>query len=181
MIVAAEIENNADSYAAELVGIRETASALILDSHQSDNRGFSRFLFSYHAESIKAYTTNYMAEGSNPYLHIAKDANLETLYVTHIFPAVQELLQVEGIDLSCIDMVFPPQISSGFITRLSEKLHLPRERFVDVAGRGPDYFSSSVPYALDYAYEKNLIKSGDTGLIIAVGSGIQIGCAIYHF
>jgi 3-oxoacyl-[acyl-carrier-protein] synthase III len=181
MIVAAESENNADSFPDHLVGIRETASALILDSDPSNGKGFSRFLFSYHVESLNAYTTYYKVEDNKPYLHVVKDPQLEALYITCIFPTVQELLQMEGLDLNRIDKIFPPQISSGFITRLSETFHLPRERFVDVVGEGPDFFSSSLPYALEHVYENGLVKPGDTGLMIAVGSGIQIGCAIYHF
>ena len=181
MIVAAEIENNADSFSDELVGVRETASALILDSDPSTEKGFSRFQFSYHPESLNAYTTYYTAGDSKPFLHVEKDANLEAIYIACIFPAVQELLQMEGLDLNHINIIFPPQISSGFITRLSESFNLPREKFVDVVGKGPDLFTSSLTYALEQAYEKELVKHGDTGLMIAVGSGIQVGCAIYHF
>ena len=90
-------------------------------------------------------------------------------------------MQLEGLDLNRIDKVFPPQISSRFISQLSEMLHIPLERFVDVVGDGPDLFSSSLPYAFEHVYEKGLVKPGDTGLMIAVGSGIQVGCAIYHF
>jgi 3-oxoacyl-[acyl-carrier-protein] synthase III len=181
MIVAAESENNRDSFPSEQVGIRETASAIILDSHPSADKGFSRFLFSCHVESLNAYTTYYTPEDCKPYLHVVKDDNLEALYINSIYPTVRELLQMEGLDLNRIDKIFPPQISSGFIKRLSETFNLPRERFVDVAGEGPDLFSSSLPYALEHAYENGLVKPGDTGLMIAVGSGIQVGCAIYHF
>ncbi|MEX2231041.1 MAG: 3-oxoacyl-[acyl-carrier-protein] synthase III C-terminal domain-containing protein [Cyclobacteriaceae bacterium] len=188
MIVAAESENNADSFPDKLVGIRETASALILDSHPSNDKGFSRFLFSYDWESLNAYTTycktgdtNNKTGDTKPCLHVVKDTNLEALYIECIFPAVQKLLQMEGLDLNRIDKVFPPQISSSFITRLIEKLNLPRERFIDVVGEGPDLFSSSLTYAFEHAYEKGLVKPGDIGLMIAVGSGIQVGCAIYYF
>jgi len=181
MIVAAESENNGDSFPDKLLGIRETASALILDPSASKDQGFSRFLFTYHDESITAYTTYYTTGDSEPYLHIEKETNLDALYIACICPAVQELLRKEGLDLHHINIIFPPQISSGFITQLSESLALPRERFVDVVGEGPDLFSSSLPYALEYVYQKELIKSGDIGLMIAVGSGIQVGCAIYHF
>ncbi|HJW29627.1 MAG TPA: 3-oxoacyl-[acyl-carrier-protein] synthase III C-terminal domain-containing protein, partial [Saprospiraceae bacterium] len=95
--------------------------------------------------------------------------------------AVQELLQIEGLDLSSIDKIFPSQISSNFIKRLSEKLNLPLEKFIDVVGEGPDLFSSSLAYAFEHAVENGLVKPGDTGLMIAVGSGIQVGCAIYYF
>jgi 3-oxoacyl-[acyl-carrier-protein] synthase III len=181
MIVAAESENNADWYPDELVGVRETASAIILDAHPSDNRGFSRFLFRCHTEFIDTYTTFCSTRNIKPYLHVAKDPNLEELYIACILPAVQELLQMEGLDLNRIDRVFPPQISSGFIARLSESLNLPLERFVDTVGEGSDLFSSSLTCALDYAQEKGLVQPGDIGLMIAVGAGIQVGCAIYHF
>ena len=181
MIVAAENENNAGLTGRELVGVRETASALILDSDPSNRAGFSRFLFRYHADSLDAYTTYCNFEERIPYLHIAKDSKLETLYIDCILTAVKDLLQMEGLDLNRIDMIFPPQISSGFITRLSDALNLPRERFVDVVGEGPDFFTSSLPYSMEFAYEKGIVKSGDTGLVISVGSGIQAGCAIYHF
>ena len=181
MVVASESENNAGFFPGKLVGIRETASALILDSQPSNEKGFSRFLFSHHGESLNAYTSYYKPEDANPYLHIAKDPNLESMYIDCIFPAVQELLQMEGLDLNSIDKIFPPQISSDFITQLSEKLNLPRERIVDVAGDGPDLFSSSLSYAFEHAVENELINPGDIGLMIAVGSGIQVGCAIYYF
>jgi len=181
MIVAAECENNTDSSSNDMVGVRETASAIILDSQPSDEEGFSRFLFSYHTDLLTTYTTNYMTGDSDPVLHIEKDANLDALYIDCIFPVVKEMIQLEELDLDQIDVVFPPQISSNFISRLSEKLNIPQKKFIDIAGEGPDYFTSSLPYALANAYEKKLIKSGDIGLIIAAGSGIQVGCAIYHF
>ncbi|MBA2745537.1 MAG: hypothetical protein H0U44_04850 [Flavisolibacter sp.] len=181
MIVASESENNADLFPDKLVGIYETASALILDSHPSNDKGFSRFLFSYHEESLNAYTTHYMTGDANPYLHVAKDNDLDTMYIDCIFPAVQALLQIERLDLGDINKIFPPQISSDFIRRLSEKLHLPLERFINVVGERPDFFSSSLAYAFEHAVENRLMKPGDTGLMIAVGSGIQVGCAIYYF
>jgi 3-oxoacyl-[acyl-carrier-protein] synthase III len=181
MIVASETENNAVSFPCQLVGIRETASALIVDSHPGNNKGFARFLFSYHEELLNAYTSYYKPEDADPHLHVAKDTNLETMYIDCISPAVNELLQTEGLDFDSIDIILPPQISSDFIIRLSEKLNLPREKFIDVVGDGPDLFSSSLTYAYEYAYENGLVKSGDAGLIISVGSGIQVGCAIYYF
>jgi 3-oxoacyl-[acyl-carrier-protein] synthase III len=181
MIVASEIENNADCFPGELIGVRETASALILDAHPDKDRGFSRFLFRYHTESIDAYTTSLNGEDSKHYLQIHKDPTLAELYIDCIIPAVQEILEMEKIELNEIDLIFPPQISLQFINQLSVRLHLPLQKFIDVVGDGPDLFSSSLPYAFEYAYKMGNIKSGDTGLVVAVGSGIQVGCAIYQF
>jgi 3-oxoacyl-[acyl-carrier-protein] synthase III len=181
MIVATELENNARYFPGQLVGIRETASALILDKSPVQDKGFSRFLFKYHLEDMGAYTINCSTKEAIPFLQIEKDSLLEEKYLDSIQPLVEEILKQGGIALQEIDWVFPPQISSGFIMSLSGRLGFNYEKFIDVAGEGPDLFSSSIPYGMDYALEKGLIKSGDTGLIIAVGSGIQVGCAIYHF
>jgi 3-oxoacyl-[acyl-carrier-protein] synthase III len=179
MIVAAEIENNAESFPDKLMGICETASAFIVDP--TNDKGFSRFLFKHHGDLLNAYTTCYKMGNAIPFLQVVKDPNLEEIFVECILTAVQELLQMEGLDLKHIHKVFPPQISSDFIARLSEKLNLPAERFIGVVGEGPDLFSSSLAYALEHAVGNGLVKTGDTGLMIAVGSGIQVGCAIYYF
>jgi 3-oxoacyl-[acyl-carrier-protein] synthase III len=180
MIVAAEIENNAGGSASEQLGICETASAIILDRHPSKG-GFSRFLFRYHLEAMNAYTTYFDTNNRKPSLQIEKDKGLEAMYIECIVPVVQEILQKEKLDLSQIAMVFPPQLSSNFINGLSAAFCLPKEKFIDVVPEGQDLFSSSLSYALAYAFENGLVKPGDAGLIIAVGSGIQVGCAIYCF
>ena len=179
MIITAECENN--HVPCEMMGIRETASAFILDTDPSNDKGFSRFLFSYEPESIDAYITYYKTDEEQSFLKIVKDNRLHELYFDCIIPAVQQLLQAEAIDINTIDMVFPPQISPGFILGLSDRLGISPEKFIDVVGEGPDLFSSSLPYAFDYVCEKKLVKAGDTALMISVGAGLQVGCAIYHF
>jgi 3-oxoacyl-[acyl-carrier-protein] synthase III len=52
---------------------------------------------------------------------------------------------------------------------------------VDIARDEKDFFSNSLAYSLQSAHDSDRIKRGDIGLIISVGSGIQIGCAIYYF
>lgn len=181
MIVASEIENNAGLYPDKLVGVRETASTIILDAHPVKGKGFTRFLFSYDLDSLNSYAAFCVTSDTERILHIEKDPDLDEKYIACILPVVRELLRQEGLEPGQIDMVFPPQISVGFVARLSSQLEIPVERFVEVVGDGPDLFSSSLPYAIEHAFKNGLIKPGDTGLVIAVGSGIQAGCAIYHF
>jgi 3-oxoacyl-[acyl-carrier-protein] synthase III len=181
MIVASEIENNAGLFPDKLTGVCEAASAIILDAHPMAGKGFSRILFNYHEESINAYTAYCFSRDNKICLSVQKDTDLEKKYIACIVPVVEELLQQEELNLDQIDIVFPPQISSGFIGQLSEQLNLPLKRFVDVVEEGPDLFSSSLAYGMEYAYNNELIKPGHIGLIIAVGSGIQVGCAIYKF
>jgi 3-oxoacyl-[acyl-carrier-protein] synthase III len=181
MVVAAETENNAEHFSQELLGVRETASTVILDADPSNQKGFSQFYFACHEEALDAYTTYTDFEQINPYLRIHKDPNLEDLYLKYIKSSVLDFLKKAGKDLADIDVIFPPQISATFIGKLSDSLNLIREKLVNVVGEGPDLFTSSIPYALEHAYENKLVRKGDLGLMIAVGSGIQVGCAFYHF
>jgi 3-oxoacyl-[acyl-carrier-protein] synthase III len=52
---------------------------------------------------------------------------------------------------------------------------------VNTVGDSPDLFSSSLSYGLANAYDKGLVKNGDTGLLLAIGSGLQAGGTIYKF
>lgn len=181
MIVVGESENDTGSFPGERVGVCETASAFIVEATSASDKGFSRFYFNYQSATLNAYTTYFITSAPQPHLYVKKDSDLESLYIACILPAVRELLQKEGLDPDRINWVFPPQVSSGFIVQLSEALHIPGERFIDVVGEGPDMFSSSLSYAWEYAEERGITQPGDIGLIIAVGSGIQVGCAVYHF
>ena len=181
MIVTTEIENNAELFPDKLLGIKETASAIILDTHPVKGKGFSTFQFNYYTEAINMYTVNCSTKEIDPILQIEKDPDLENKYLDSIFQLVNEFLPKEGLTSKQINMIFPPQISSEFITRLSRRLGISREKFIDVVGEGKDLFSSSIPFAVGYAQDNAFVKSGDIGLFIAVGSGIQAGCGLYYF
>jgi len=180
LIVAAETENNTLE-SAERSGICEMASAVILDKAPGATQGFSRYLFRYDTEALPAYTSWYAPEDDQPMLHVKKDPDLESLYLENICAAVREILEAEGTDLSHIDKIFPPQISPSFLSGMSEALGQPLNKFVDISHEGQDLFSSSLPAALEHAMKNGLVNAGDKGLLIAVGSGIQVACAVYHF
>lgn len=181
MVVASECEHSSSAQEVGLLGIREVASAMLLDTDPAGRIGFSRFLFGYDLQSQDAYCTCYKTSGARSYLSVERSIGLEELYIKAIVPAVEALLHAEGLDMSKIKLVFPPQISGGFIRRLQQTLQIPADKIVDAVGDEGDLFSSSLPYALDHAYQINLVETGDIGLLISVGSGLQVGCAIYHF
>ena len=114
-------------------------------------------------------------------MHFEQAPELETYYLQCIRDAVHELLSIEHLDISQINIIFPPQISSQFIANLSDEMNLSRDKFVDIAHAGNDLYTSSLAYALEHVHEQNLVRRGDIGLIIGVGSGIQVGCATYYF
>jgi 3-oxoacyl-[acyl-carrier-protein] synthase III len=183
LIVASEIENNAEVAPDTLRGLKETGSAMILEPSADSGTGFGNFVFKDFTEHLDDFVTYARHTHGTTYLHIEKNAEteIEEVYLKCIPAAVEELLAAEGLDISLVRMIFPPQISSAFVTRLSRALGVTKDKFVDIADDGQDYFTSSLPYALQFAVERNLVGAGDVGLIINVATGVQVGCAVYYF
>jgi 3-oxoacyl-[acyl-carrier-protein] synthase III len=95
---------------------------------------------------------------------------------------VRELLEMETVKATDIALVLPPALlSCGSIDILSEQLKIDRDRFAHVTDPGKDLFTSSLSYALDAVRSRELAKPGDIGLLISVGAGIDVGCALYYF
>jgi amino acid adenylation domain-containing protein len=180
LVLAAEIENNREIYPSELLGVEETGSALILDKSPDGTTGFGNFVFKYFTDYIEAFDAHSELRNGKMTMRYVQDPRLEEYYLQCIQETVGELLAIEGLDLSQIKVVLPPQISTGFIDALSAAMPVEREKFVDVQAQH-NLLTSSLPYALQYARERQLVQPGDIALLISVGSGIQVGCATYYF
>jgi 3-oxoacyl-[acyl-carrier-protein] synthase III len=180
MVVASEIENNAQFRPERLLGIAETGAGVILKEDALGEMGFGNFIFRYSAEAIEAFESHGCPEKGG-YLEFYKAPNLEDLYIDCASDAVLELLEVEQLHLDQVKVVLPPQISSHFITQLSERLGISTHQFVDVSTKGKDIFTSSLPYGFHYLRNHNLVSQGDIALIINVGAGVQVGCVTYYF
>lgn len=184
LVVASEIENNFELFPDKLLGIQETASAMILDAHQNKGLGMSCFEFKYNLDSINSYTTSASyALPANPklFMNINRADDINEKYIDLILSSVKDFLSNNGLRPDEINLVFPPQISSDFISELDRRLDFPNATLIDVVGEGLDLFTSSIPYTFEYAINKKLVSPGVTALIIGVGSGIQVGCSIYNF
>jgi len=179
MVVASEIENNTTDRSHPVYGISETGSAVIL-GRTGGTAGFGRFVFHHHPEHADALATYTRHRDGQTWLQIDRDPNLSAHYLDCIPAAVEELLKLEELDSSEIAAVFPPYLCSADRTELAARLCIPSLRFVDLAA-DTDLFSSSLPYGLQHAWRHKLVSSGDIGLIVSVGSGIQVGCATYRF
>jgi 3-oxoacyl-[acyl-carrier-protein] synthase III len=181
LIIASEIENNRDAFPDRLVGLEETASAIVLDQGERSRTGFGEFVFKYLPEELEARTVNGRYADGKACLFLEQDPSIADLYLKMIPEAVNELLKREVLAMSEINVVLPPQFSSEFLDELGRVLSIPRERFVDITSGGKDWFTSALPYTLHAIEKQKLAKPGDVGLVINVGSGLQVGCATYYF
>jgi 3-oxoacyl-[acyl-carrier-protein] synthase III len=179
MVVAAEVENNRTVRPDALLGLRETASALFLDVDSDGATGFGRFLFRYRTDQLDAFSSQAKFEAGSPFLRFDRKPDLEEQFLACIAEAVGELLEVEQMKISDL-AIFPPQLSPRFVNALAARLNIARDHCIDVSGGG-DLFTSSLPYAFANALERGSVRTGDVGLAIAAGSGVQVGCALYFF
>jgi 3-oxoacyl-[acyl-carrier-protein] synthase III len=180
MVVTSEMENNAEHFPQELLGIEETGTAFIVE-RSSGGEGFGPFLFRTYPEQSDAFRSFLTNRDGKYYLRFHREADLDRRYITAIVDTVQDFLRVEELQLSEITRIFPPQISSTFISDLSVALDVPHEMFVEAVTDGRDLFTASLPFALRLAGEQRLVSEGDVGLFVGVGSGIQVACALYYF
>ena len=179
MVVAAEIENNSIDSGHPLYGVSETGSAVIL-GRGDGTAGFGRFVFHHHPEYGTALETYLQQRDGKNWLQIDRDPNLTTHYLDCIPAAVEELLKLEELDCSQIAAVFPPYLSPADRIELAARLNIPVSRFVDLA-TDSDPFSSCLPYGLEHAWRHQLVSPGDIGLVVSVGSGVEVGCTTYRF
>lgn len=182
LVVASEIENNAAAFPDQLLGLTETGSAVLLEeSPDRAARGFGHFVFKSFSDRLDAFTSFTVPDQGSTRLDFERDPRLEEYYLDGITDVVTELLEIEGLSHEQIHLVFPPQISPSFAARLSDRLGIARDRIVDIAETGKDYYTSSLAHGLQHAFDHGLVHPSDVGLLIGAGSGIQVGAATYYF
>ena len=120
LIIAAEIENNRDEYPDDLIGLQEMAAAVVMDDGGESQVGFGEFVFKYLPEQLDARTVTGEYTNGSPRLILHQDPKIEDLYLSIIPAAVAELLNREGLSISDINLVLPPQFSSEFLRKLAQ-------------------------------------------------------------
>jgi 3-oxoacyl-[acyl-carrier-protein] synthase III len=181
MTLASEVENNLADDGRSMLGLVETGSAAILDlAPTGDESGFLSFSFQYFTDHIDKYYSHAGQENGKTFLSFRKNPSLNDCYLDCIHQSVTQYLHDEGFNKNQIKAVFPPQISKTFVDRLQSKLGFSSDAMIGVA-KNNDYYTSSTLYSMQAAYDRKQVKPGDIGLIINVGTGIQVACALYRF
>jgi 3-oxoacyl-[acyl-carrier-protein] synthase III len=181
MTIASEVENNLVDEGRTTLGLVETGSAAILDLAPADDEtGFLSFNFQYFTDYVDMYYSCAGQENRSTFLNIRKNPCLHDYYINCIDKAVTQYLEKENFSKNMIKAVFPPQISQEFVERLKKILGFAPDAMVLVA-KNNDYYTSSTVYSMQAAFDRNQVKKGDIGLIINVGAGIQVACALYQF
>ncbi|MEB3032474.1 non-ribosomal peptide synthetase [[Mycobacterium] nativiensis] len=180
MVLASEVENNTPQSGYPRFGLAETGSAIMLSpSHGPE--GFGRFVFGHHPEHQGALRTYTQERDGRMWLRVDRDPNLAGIYVSCLPSAVKELLTLETLEPEDIALVFPPYLPGAALDDLAAGIGVDRSRFVEAQSQISDPFTSTLPYQLADARQRGLVKPGDVALIMAVGSGVEVGCTTYRF
>lgn len=182
MVLASEVENNTVESGYPRNGIAETGSAIML-SRSDGPEGFGRFVFGHHPEHQGALRTYTQERDGRMWLRIDRDPNLAAIYASCLPSAVKELLTLENLEPQDIALVFAPYLPGAALDDLAAHIGVDRSRFVDLEAQGwaTDPFTSTLPYQIADARQRGLVKPGDVALVMAAGSGVEVGCTTYRF
>jgi 3-oxoacyl-[acyl-carrier-protein] synthase III len=181
MVMAAEVELNSNGSLQSRLGIEETGTALILDSSTANGPGFGAFHFQSFTRQIHQFAAHSAVADGKTILSFERDAAFETSCLECIAACVEQFLALERLRRADLAVVLPPLISRPFVARLAEILRMPPARMVFPPLGRRDLYTSSLAFALTMLRDESRVRPGDVGLIVGVGSGIQVGCATYHF
>jgi len=177
LLLASEIENNAEAWPEQQLGLCQTASALLLEDSGTDT-GFVSFGFRTFPEDLEAAVSYTVCHGDHVAVLHQRDPALDERYCQCIRATVEDFLREQGISADAIRLVLPSQRSPKFVELLAGALRWPAERFVSL-GAG-DYFTSSLGYGFARMQQEYQLAAGDLVLLVEVGAGIQVACALYQ-
>ena len=158
--------------------VANAGSALVLERSR-DATGFRSFYFGSRPEDLERFRSSAHIDTSGPpRLRIVSDVRLQDCYLEALVVSVHAMLQREQRTLDDFAVIFPPQLSPEFLTRLAAALEVERDRLV--ACGTEDLFTSATAAGWEAARAR-AVPAGALGLFLAVGPGIEVACASYRF
>ncbi|MFV8368103.1 3-oxoacyl-ACP synthase III family protein [Flavobacterium sp. LB2R40] len=98
--------------------------------------------------------------------------------VVRFSEVINEGLQANNLQVSDIDMLIPHQANLRISQFIQKKFNLSDDQVYNNIQKYGNTTAASIPIALTEAWEKGKIKSGDTVVLAAFGSGFTWGSAI---
>lgn len=91
---------------------------------------------------------------------------------------IKEGLQANGLEIKDIDMLIPHQANLRISQYIQQKFGLKDDQVYNNIRKYGNTTAASIPIALTEAWEENRIKTGDTVVLAAFGSGFTWGSAV---
>jgi 3-oxoacyl-[acyl-carrier-protein] synthase III len=150
----------------------------------TNNAGFGDFVFrndwKHGAARVTACVPS-SKEAYYPKMDVHESPELRARYVDLLVEAIDELRDLERLAWDDVDCVLPPLMGAELIQLLGDRLPVLRDKLMVDADCRRDLFTSSLPFAWQVAQRRGAATPGSIGLLLAVGAGLQAGCASYRF
>lgn len=179
MVIASEI--NSDRHPDPSYPYPPSGAAVLLDCAPRDGVGFGSFAFDTDDQEADRYRSIVSLSRKRGRLLLHRESGLEELYLAGLSRAVAAVLARDGLRPDQIDLVAPPQISHRFLSGLPGAIGIGAERILDLTHRLPDTLTTSMTLTLQSEWGGPLCTPGKKGLLLACGSGITAGAAVYYF
>uniref|UniRef100_A0AAT9G3T3 Beta-ketoacyl-[acyl-carrier-protein] synthase III n=1 Tax=Candidatus Aschnera chinzeii TaxID=1485666 RepID=A0AAT9G3T3_9ENTR len=144
----------------------------ILSTHLHANGNYGELLTLKHQENKKNSKATYINMSGNEVFKIA---------VNELANIVYETLENNGINAHELDWLIPHQANLRIIQAITKKLDIPMKKVIITLNKHGNTSAASVPTALDEAIRDGRIKTGQTILLEAFGSGFTWGSALIQF
>jgi amino acid adenylation domain-containing protein len=178
LVLASEVENNAEVWPENLLGVRPTATAFVLEP--AEKEGFVAFGFRAFPEHVSKRASWTCAHEYKPAAYHQIDPALDEVYLDCVAAAADEFLGGRKLAWDDVAVVLPPWRSPAFTERLAARLRLPAAKVVAMTDEGGDLFTSSLACVFARARERGRPAAGELALIIEVGAGVQVALALYR-
>ena len=93
----------------------------------------------------------------------------------------KDTLISNDISIDQIDWLIPHQANSRIINAIAKKLSLPTNKVIMTVGDHGNTSAASIPLAMDYANNSNMLKKNDLVLLEAFGAGFTWGSTLLKF
>ena len=93
----------------------------------------------------------------------------------------EETLISNDISIDQIDWLIPHQANSRIINAIAKKLSLSADKVILTVGDHGNTSAASIPLAMDYANNNNMLKNNDMVLLEAFGAGFTWGSTLLKF
>lgn len=178
--LAISSEANADKNPDPSWCYQPSGAALLLDVSPHGDRGFGSFVFRTLDQHLELYRSAVRLDRKHGVLLLRKDAAVEQVYLEAAGEVLKAVLDAEGLARSDLDLVLPAQISPDFLRALPAAIDMAPDKIVDLGAELGDTLTTSWALALHRARETGRLKDGQRAAILAFGSGVTLGAAIYR-
>jgi len=157
-----------------------SGAAALLDISPRADVGFGGFAFETLSDRADLYTGGVSLAHRRGRVMLRRRAGLEEAFLEAATSAVAAVLERERTLRKDVDFVVPAQISPSFVGRLPAAISFPRHKVLDLTETMADTLSTSLFLALHQALRGGLVEPGKVVLLVACGSGITAGAALYR-